>query len=99
MGPSTPQPTLAPTDVEPLPSPQHSVGETDGVAPVRSAEGPGDPTGVGGAALSALVRFWPLTRGDRRWLALVSVSVVVAARAKLTGIEGFGHGQSSEGTR
>ncbi|MCX4537545.1 ABC transporter ATP-binding protein [Streptomyces sp. NBC_01669] len=40
--------------------------------------------GVG--ALQVFRRFWPLTRGDRRWLVLIVVCVVVAALAETTSI-------------
>ncbi|MGW3736452.1 ABC transporter ATP-binding protein [Streptomyces sp. NPDC005148] len=40
----------------------------------------------GAGALQVFRRFWPLTRGDRRWLALIVVCVVVAALAETTSI-------------
>ncbi|MFF2331730.1 MULTISPECIES: ABC transporter ATP-binding protein [unclassified Streptomyces] len=40
----------------------------------------------GAGALQAFRRFWPLTRGDRRWLALIVVCVVVAALAETASI-------------
>jgi ATP-binding cassette, subfamily B, bacterial len=38
------------------------------------------------SARTAFARFWPLTRGDRRWLVLVCVCVVLAALAETAAI-------------
>ncbi|MCZ9341181.1 ABC transporter ATP-binding protein, partial [Streptomyces sp. TRM76130] len=35
---------------------------------------------------AAFRRFWPLTRGDRRWLAVIVACVVVAALAETASI-------------
>ncbi|MBF9073744.1 ABC transporter ATP-binding protein [Streptacidiphilus fuscans] len=85
MGTSTPTQEAgiaAPADaeVEALPRRQPSVVGDDG----DDGGAPGD------SGLRALVRFWPLTRGDRRWLVLVSVSLVVTALAETVVVLLFG---------
>jgi ATP-binding cassette subfamily B protein len=82
MGQSTPQQALATTEADCLP------GQW------AAAKGVSTGPAVGGGrhgGLAALARFWPLTRGDRRWLALVSVSLVVTALAETVAVLLFGH--------
>ncbi|WP_052434065.1 ABC transporter ATP-binding protein [Streptacidiphilus melanogenes] len=86
MGPTMPTDAPAPADVELLP------GEPVPAAPALVEAAQEEPAGgPGGGRLNALVRFWPLTRGDRRWLALVSVSMVATGLAETVAVLLFGH--------
>ncbi|MCQ8193565.1 ABC transporter ATP-binding protein [Streptomyces rugosispiralis] len=52
--------------------------------------GDGEPSGEGVAprlaARQAFRRFWPLTRGDRRWLVLICACVIAAALAETAAV-------------
>ncbi|MEY9846546.1 ABC transporter ATP-binding protein [Streptacidiphilus sp. MAP5-3] len=94
MGTSTPTQEAgisAPADaeVEALPGRRSSAVDDDGDAPAESGEST-EPAQADASGLRALVRFWPLTRGDRRWLVLVSVSLVVTALAETVAVLLFG---------
>ncbi|WP_435846863.1 ABC transporter ATP-binding protein [Streptomyces griseofuscus] len=69
-------------------------GPVDIGQPVPDAV-PGAAPGVGDGARgvtarAAFSRFWPLTSGDRRWLAVICLCVVLAALAETTAILLFG---------
>ncbi|MEW2811162.1 ABC transporter ATP-binding protein [Streptomyces massasporeus] len=57
-------------------------------------EGAASEAGAGApdvTARAAFSRFWPLTGGDRRWLVVICLCVVLAALAETTAILLFGH--------
>ncbi|MFB6982398.1 ABC transporter ATP-binding protein [Streptomyces scopuliridis] len=79
-------------------SPAPGVGRHRRTAEPRGAKDPARGESVthaaaavpGLTARAAFARFWPLTRGDRRWLVLVCVCVVLAALAETAAILLFG---------
>ncbi|WP_052440832.1 ABC transporter ATP-binding protein [Streptacidiphilus anmyonensis] len=77
---------MGPTTLE---RPTEAGGAAEGTADGAAGEAAGGARGEG--RLRALLRFWPLTRGDRRWLALVSVSVVATGLAETVAVLLFGH--------
>ncbi|WP_329072521.1 ABC transporter ATP-binding protein [Streptomyces sp. NBC_01429] len=64
------------------PAPDHAPDPEPESAPPADSR----PGGPGLSARAAFARFWPLTRGDRRWLALICGCVIVAALTETAAI-------------
>lgn len=63
--------------------------DSTGISPETSAETPAEaPRGT--TARHAFRAFWPLTRGDRRWLVFICLCVVAAALAETGSVLLFG---------
>ncbi|WP_413100824.1 ABC transporter ATP-binding protein [Streptomyces sp. Inha503] len=99
MPPYEDQPTVrlraiapAPKFPAPAPAPNPAAEFTEDAEDVAGAEpaAAAPHTGLSKNALHAFRAFWPLTKGDRRWLVLICLCVVAAALAETGAVLLFG---------